>query len=132
MTWDYKEALDVMRSEDAAGCVAAVLCGHDHKGNYHCDEFGVHHFTFISPLSGGKAFGLMNVEKGLLEIQAPVMNDLLPDVEGRPPPTVADGNLAAGPWESIQFQLRNVDASLVKEEEKIRSSIMTDQVSVAA
>merc|ERR1719203_1416109 len=71
-------ALDVIRSEEAAGCVAAVLCGHDHKGNYHCDEFGVHHFTFISPLSGGKAFGLMNVEKGHLEIQAPIMNDFLP------------------------------------------------------
>ena len=28
MVWDYPEALEVIRSEQAAGCVAAVLCGH--------------------------------------------------------------------------------------------------------
>lgn len=132
MAWDYEEALDVIRSEEAAGCVAAVLCGHDHKGNYHCDEFGVHHFTFISPLSGGKAFGLMNVEKGHLEIQAPIMNDFLPDVEGRPSPTMIDSNLDAGPCESIQFQIRNVDVSLVEMETKTKSSIMADKVTIVA
>ena len=28
MVWDYPAALEVIRSEQAAGCVAAVLCGH--------------------------------------------------------------------------------------------------------
>ena len=62
MVWDYPEALDVIRSPEARGCVAAVLCGHDHFGQYHCDEDGVHHCTFCSPLNKGDdgfAFGLM-------------------------------------------------------------------------
>ena len=51
MVWDYPEALEAIRSEEAAGCVAAVLCGHDHFGGYHRDEHGVHHCTFCSPLN---------------------------------------------------------------------------------
>jgi len=62
MVWDYPEALEVIGSEEAGGCVAAVLCGHDHFGGYFCDEGGVHHCTFCSPLNKGDdgfAFGLM-------------------------------------------------------------------------
>eukprot|EP00579_Thalassiosira_antarctica_P016745 CAMPEP_0201946404 /NCGR_PEP_ID=MMETSP0903-20130614/54402_1 /ASSEMBLY_ACC=CAM_ASM_000552 /TAXON_ID=420261 /ORGANISM="Thalassiosira antarctica, Strain CCMP982" /LENGTH=411 /DNA_ID=CAMNT_0048489503 /DNA_START=38 /DNA_END=1274 /DNA_ORIENTATION=- len=132
MTWDYEEALNVIRSDEAAGCVAAVLCGHDHSGNYHRDEFGVHHCTFKSPLSGGKAFGLMKVEAGYLEIQAPTINDLLPDVEGRPSPTTINNGSVLGPCESLKLQLSDVDASLVMEEKKISTSTIADQEIVAA
>ena len=62
MVWDYPEALEAIRSDEASGCVVAVLCGHDHFGQYHCDEAGVHHCTFCSPLNqgeGGDAFGLV-------------------------------------------------------------------------
>jgi len=132
MVWDYEEALKVIRSEEAAGCVAAVLCGHDHRGNYHRDDFGVHHMTFISPLSGGKAYGLMKVEAGCLEIQAPTINDLLPDVEGRPSPTTINNGSVLGPCESLKLQLSDVDASLVMEEKKISTSTIADQEIVAA
>ena len=40
MLWDYEEAL---REIHRAGCVVAVICGHDHAGGYHRDEAGVHH-----------------------------------------------------------------------------------------
>jgi len=89
MAWDYEEALEVMRSEEAGGCVAAVFCGHDHKGTYHQDEFRVHHCTFASPLNKGEegsAFGMVKVKPDCLEIRGPVMDDLLPDVPGRPCP----------------------------------------------
>lgn len=118
MAWDYEEALDIIRSEEASGCVAAVLCGHDHRGNYHRDECGVHHLTFVSPLSGGKAFGLMVVTNECLEIRAPIMNEFLPDVEGRPFPTVTDDSSALGPCETIKLQLsKNVASSVSKEKE---------------
>ena len=32
-----------------AGCVVAVLAGHDHDGGYHHQD-GLHHFTLSSPL----------------------------------------------------------------------------------
>lgn len=34
MAWDYPEALEVIASEEAGGCVAAVMCGHDHFGSH--------------------------------------------------------------------------------------------------
>jgi len=118
MAWDYEEALDIIRCEEAAGCVAAVLCGHDHRGNYHCDEYGVHHCTFISPLNGGKAFGLMKVETGYLEIFAPTIDDCLPDVSGRPSPTLVDNHLVPGPCESIKLLLSDLDTTQIRKEIK--------------
>jgi len=92
MVWDYPEALEVIRSEPAAGCVVAVLCGHDHFGGYHRDEHGVHHCTFCSPLNRGdegSAFGLVNVRDDSLEVVGPCVDDLLPTMKrgeptGRP------------------------------------------------
>eukprot|EP00565_Helicotheca_tamesis_P004562 CAMPEP_0185727700 /NCGR_PEP_ID=MMETSP1171-20130828/3329_1 /TAXON_ID=374046 /ORGANISM="Helicotheca tamensis, Strain CCMP826" /LENGTH=302 /DNA_ID=CAMNT_0028396325 /DNA_START=222 /DNA_END=1127 /DNA_ORIENTATION=+ len=55
MAWDYEDALDLIQSRDVTnGCVVAVMCGHDHKGNYHCDESGIHHLTLCSPLNKGE------------------------------------------------------------------------------
>ena len=104
MAWDYKEALDVIRSEGAGGCVSAVLCGHDHRGKYYCDDFGVHHCTFISPLNKGDegfAFGLVHVRPDCMEIRGPKIDDLLPDSVGRPTPTICEGDSYSGPCESI-------------------------------
>ena len=52
----------------------AVLCGHDHKGQLHTDELGVHHLTFCSPLNkgvDGRAFGLMAVFDDRWELHGP-------------------------------------------------------------
>ena len=71
MAWDYPEALAAIASEEAAGCVAAVFCGHDHFGQYFLDEAtGVHHCTFCSPLNKGDegdAFGLVHVWDDTIE-----------------------------------------------------------------
>lgn len=54
MTWDFEEAAEAM--EGLEGCVAAVLCGHDHQGGYvHDTKTGIHHVTFQSPLNCGRA-----------------------------------------------------------------------------
>jgi manganese-dependent ADP-ribose/CDP-alcohol diphosphatase len=47
LLWNYQEVKEVLH---AAGCVVAVLCGHDHDGGYARDSQGVHHCTFHSPL----------------------------------------------------------------------------------
>eukprot|EP00581_Thalassiosira_minuscula_P017527 CAMPEP_0183713314 /NCGR_PEP_ID=MMETSP0737-20130205/8191_1 /TAXON_ID=385413 /ORGANISM="Thalassiosira miniscula, Strain CCMP1093" /LENGTH=391 /DNA_ID=CAMNT_0025942081 /DNA_START=10 /DNA_END=1182 /DNA_ORIENTATION=+ len=125
MAWDYEEALEIVRSEEANGCVAAVLCGHDHKGHYHRDEFGVHHCTFRSPLNKGeegKAFGMMRVSAECLEILGPAVDDLLPDVEERPWSTVIEDDAIPGPCESIKLLLSDANKSnMVRKEEKIRT-----------
>lgn len=78
MVWDYSEALEVISQ---SSCVAAVLCGHDHFGQYHLDSNGVHHCTFCSPLNkgdDGDAFGVVHVWEDALEICGPRVDDLLP------------------------------------------------------
>eukprot|EP00324_Dicrateria_rotunda_P001492 CAMPEP_0206167798 /NCGR_PEP_ID=MMETSP1474-20131121/29716_1 /ASSEMBLY_ACC=CAM_ASM_001110 /TAXON_ID=97495 /ORGANISM="Imantonia sp., Strain RCC918" /LENGTH=69 /DNA_ID=CAMNT_0053572701 /DNA_START=61 /DNA_END=267 /DNA_ORIENTATION=+ len=68
MAWDYAEALEVIGNSD---CVVAVLCGHDHFGQYHLDGDGVHHCTFCSPLNrgdDGDAFGLVHVFDDRIEV----------------------------------------------------------------
>uniref|UniRef100_A0A7S4HNU4 Calcineurin-like phosphoesterase domain-containing protein n=1 Tax=Odontella aurita TaxID=265563 RepID=A0A7S4HNU4_9STRA len=108
MAWDYEECLEVMRSEEAGGCVAAVLCGHDHNGNYHQDEHGVHHCTFVSPLNKGdegSAFGIFKIKPDCLEIRGPVMDDLLPDVPGRPSPIKEEKSALGVPCELISLAL---------------------------
>lgn len=83
MAWDYKEALDVVH---ASGVVAAVVCGHDHKGGYHLNA-GVHHLTLRSPLNepASEAFGVLRAYRDRLEIRGPNLQHLLPygKVDGR-------------------------------------------------
>ena len=113
MVWDYEEALEVIGSQD---CVAAVLCGHDHFGQYHCDEAGVHHCTFCSPLNkgdDGDAFGVVHVWEDAIEIRGPSVDDLLPYERSGKPTTrpakaacEADGLSPA--CESVTLALRDV------------------------
>mmetsp|Transcript_22563 Transcript_22563/g.27841 ORF Transcript_22563/g.27841 Transcript_22563/m.27841 type:complete len:395 (+) Transcript_22563:209-1393(+) len=90
MAWDYEQALAIIHESSSSkdsSVVVAVLCGHDHSGNYHCDECGVHHCTFMSPLNkgdDGSAFGLIHVTPDCMEIRGPKLDDFLPNVEGRP------------------------------------------------
>jgi 3',5'-cyclic AMP phosphodiesterase CpdA len=82
--WDYEEALEALRA--SPGTVAAVLCGHDHKGEAHTDEHGVHHLTFCSPLNkgiDGRAFGMMAVFEDHFELRGPRLGDLIPLPEHR-------------------------------------------------
>ena len=79
MAWDFHRALGAIRE---AGCVVAVLCGHDHKGKYHRDEQGVHHLTFCSPLNlgeAGHAYGLVRVHADRMEVVGPNLAELLPN-----------------------------------------------------
>jgi manganese-dependent ADP-ribose/CDP-alcohol diphosphatase len=50
--WDFREAAEAMAGLE--GCIAAVLCGHLHKGGYAIDkQTGIHFVTFQSPLNCG-------------------------------------------------------------------------------
>lgn len=109
LVWDYEDALKVLRKED---CVVAVLCGHDHSGNYHCDEFGVHHCTFSSPLNKGdqgQAFGLIHCTNESLEIRGPKIDDLLPNVEGRPHVQPCTGDDISGPCQSLMLPINQLN-----------------------
>ena len=102
MVWDYPEALAAIASDDAKGCVAAVLCGHDHFGQYHHDvATGVHHCTFCSPLNkgdDGDAFGLVCVRDDAIEIRGPKVDDLLPaERKGKPTGRPAKAACEAAP-----------------------------------
>ena len=107
MAWDYPEALELIAQSPS---VAAVLCGHDHFGQYHRDDSGVHHCTFCSPLNkgdDGSAFGLIHVWDDAIEVCGPSVDDLLPMVR-RGEPT---GRPAKEPWrqgegESVRLELR--------------------------
>lgn len=108
MVWDFEEALEAIGSEAAGGCVAAVLSGHDHKGGYHCDDNGVHHCTFSSPLNKGEdgfAFGLVHVGSDCIEIRGPKIDDLLPLKNGRPSSSTQLGDSISGPCEFIRLPL---------------------------
>lgn len=108
MVWDYPEALDAIAQ---SSCVAAVLCGHDHFGQYHFDDVsGVHHCTFCSPLNKGDegdAFGLVRVWDDTIQICGPRVDDLLPATRGGEPtgrPTKV--TRGAEGMESVTLQLR--------------------------
>ena len=79
--------------------MVAVLCGHDHFGQYHHDvDTGVHHCTFCSPLNKGDegyAFGLVQVWDDAIQIRGPRVDDLLPAWRGGKP----TGRPAANPCE---------------------------------
>ena len=84
MVWDYDKALHEVHS---AGCVAAVVCGHDHKGGYHLDPHGVHHITLCSPLNegdDGSAFGVLHMFADHMELRGPSLANLLPAHERLP------------------------------------------------
>jgi len=114
MAWDYEEALEAVRSGEAGGCVAAVLCGHDHSGKYHCDDAGVHHCTFSSPLNKGDegcAFGVVHVFADAIEIRGPRVDDALPIVRGgkptgRPAARRCAADAFSGECESVRLPLR--------------------------
>ena len=103
MAWDYEQALEILHSVNkkqrykshnnasdsnaSDNTVVAVFCGHDHRGCYHCDDFGIHHCTFSSPLNkgaDGSAYGMVQVSHNALELVGPCIDDLLPDVGNRP------------------------------------------------
>jgi len=110
MAWDYQEALDVIHSEEANGCVVAVLSGHDPKGGYYCDDKGVHHCTFVSPLTKGEegfAFGLVHIRPEYMEIRGPKIDDLLPFKNRRPiAGWLGEGDSISGPCEFIRLFLK--------------------------
>ena len=80
MAWDYVAALDAIE-RGPPGVVAAVFCGHEHKGGYHHDPTtGVHHVTICSPLnqgSAGSAFGVVLAFADRLEVHSPRLDSLL-------------------------------------------------------
>ena len=117
MCWDYDQALETIASEEAAGCVAAVLCGHDHFGQYHHDEAsGVHHCTFCSPLNlgdGGDTFGLVSVWPDAIEIRGPRVDDLLPAERGgkptgRPAKVDCEADATSPACESVMLPLSQI------------------------
>ncbi|KAF8753118.1 hypothetical protein HU200_011772 [Digitaria exilis] len=62
LMWNYGEVMDVVRRHE--GCVVAWLAGHDHRGGYAVDEWGVHHRTLEAALEcppGTDAFGRVEV-----------------------------------------------------------------------
>mmetsp|Transcript_51748 Transcript_51748/g.76717 ORF Transcript_51748/g.76717 Transcript_51748/m.76717 type:complete len:402 (+) Transcript_51748:34-1239(+) len=131
MAWDYEDALEIIASDEAAGCVAAVLSGHDHKGNYHCDELGTHHCTFVSPLNKGEegsAFGIVQMRPDAMEIRGPKINDLLPDVPGRPRPNVCEGDSLSGPCECITLPLKGTSSRRIKEDIVTKTTLETEEI----
>jgi len=97
LAWDYAEALQEIHR---AGCVAAVIAGHDHAGGYHHDEHGVHHLTLRSPLNDGvdgAAYGVLDAAADAVVLRSPQLFSLLPRrAEARlPRPTDAGGGVQA-------------------------------------
>ena len=71
LVWNYERILAMF---EAYACVAAFLCGHDHKGGYKLEK-GVHHVTVESPLEcelGETAYGLMVVTEDHLVLYGSV------------------------------------------------------------
>uniref|UniRef100_A0A1D1Z0E5 Manganese-dependent ADP-ribose/CDP-alcohol diphosphatase n=1 Tax=Anthurium amnicola TaxID=1678845 RepID=A0A1D1Z0E5_9ARAE len=61
LLWNYEEVMDVIHKYK---CVKACLAGHDHKGGYSIDSFGVHHRVLEAALEcppGSDAFGHVDV-----------------------------------------------------------------------
>ena len=108
MLWDYEEAL---REIHRAGCVVAVICGHDHGGGYHRDEAGVHHLTLKSPLNRGdegSAFGSLQMYAGAMLVFGPQIDDLLPVSGAALPSTV---NVQGCQGRRFEFELASGDRS---------------------
>ncbi|XP_051133179.1 manganese-dependent ADP-ribose/CDP-alcohol diphosphatase-like [Andrographis paniculata] len=61
LLWNHGEVLDVIHRY---GCVKACLAGHDHKGGYAVDSYGVHHRILEAALEcppGTDAFGRIDL-----------------------------------------------------------------------
>ncbi|MQM01737.1 hypothetical protein Taro_034508, partial [Colocasia esculenta] len=61
LLWNYDEVLDVIHKYK---CVKACIAGHDHKGGYSIDSFGVHHRVLEAALEcppGTDAYGHVDV-----------------------------------------------------------------------
>ena len=68
VVWDGDEVLDVLHRYH---CVVAVICGHDHDGNYTLDDHGIHHITMpgiIETAPDDQAFGTVHVYEDKLEL----------------------------------------------------------------
>uniref|UniRef100_A0A7S4R3V2 Calcineurin-like phosphoesterase domain-containing protein n=1 Tax=Ditylum brightwellii TaxID=49249 RepID=A0A7S4R3V2_9STRA len=157
MAWDYEEALQILydhnsqrEDDEDGGGVVAVMCGHDHSGNYHCDEYNIHHITYCSPLNKGEdgnAYGLVHVSDTQLEIRGVVMDDLIPDVEDRPDVVKRDGDdVSNGVCEGIvlpfgkegkrlevvmkKMGIQDGEEEDVKEEEKKESEVLIGEQEV--
>ncbi|XP_057787910.1 manganese-dependent ADP-ribose/CDP-alcohol diphosphatase-like [Salvia miltiorrhiza] len=67
LLWNYNEVMDLIHRYD---CVKVCLAGHDHKGGYSVDSYGVHHRILEAALEcppGTNAFGHIDLyPSGLL------------------------------------------------------------------
>ena len=67
LVWDYQKILDVLDTFDN---IAAVICGHYHRGGYDL-RHGVHHLTMKGVLEAPveqECFGVMRVYEERLEL----------------------------------------------------------------
>ncbi|XP_010248675.1 PREDICTED: manganese-dependent ADP-ribose/CDP-alcohol diphosphatase [Nelumbo nucifera] len=61
LLWNYDEVMDVIHRYK---CVKVCLAGHDHKGGYSVDSYGVHHRVLEAALEcppGSNAYGYVDV-----------------------------------------------------------------------
>lgn len=61
LLWNYDEVMEIIHRYK---CVKVCLAGHDHKGGYSVDSFGVHHRVFEAALEcppGTDAYGYIDV-----------------------------------------------------------------------
>lgn len=61
LCWNYDEVMEIIHKYD---CVKVCLAGHDHKGGYYIDSYGIHHRVLEAALEcppGSDAFGYVDV-----------------------------------------------------------------------
>ncbi|KAL8529939.1 hypothetical protein ACS0TY_007129 [Phlomoides rotata] len=66
LLWNYNEVMDVIHRYE---CVKVCLAGHDHKGGYSVDAYGVHHRILEAALEcppGTNAFGCVDLYRDRL------------------------------------------------------------------
>ncbi|KAK8924121.1 Manganese-dependent ADP-ribose/CDP-alcohol diphosphatase [Platanthera zijinensis] len=68
LLWNYDEVMKVVHRHN---CVKVCFSGHDHKGGYSIDSYGIHHRVFEAALEcppGSDAFGYVDVYRGRLSV----------------------------------------------------------------
>lgn len=67
LLWDHREVLAIL---EAHRCVAAYMCGHDHRGGY-AEGNGIHHVTFAGMVehSAGECCHVVDVYKDRLVVR---------------------------------------------------------------
>ena len=50
LLWNYEEVLAILEDPALAGCVSAVVSGHQHEGGVHTTEMGTHYVVMESPM----------------------------------------------------------------------------------